>query len=78
MFKNKEADAITTVICKLTDCKHHGIETCTARRVAIDGFGQVECYEPVIRSILVHETFNPGCCKTQRGYKSSRVTGVLK
>jgi len=67
-----------TVTCKLIDCKHHGIETCTACRVGIDGVGQVECYEPIPRSALIHEQFNSGCTKTQRGYKSNRVTGVLK
>jgi len=67
-----------TVTCKLTDCKNHGMETCTAKRVGIDGVGQVECYETVQRSALIHEQFNPGCSKTKRGYKSNRVTDILK
>jgi len=69
---------MANVRCKLTDCKYHGTEVCTAQRVYIDGVGQVECYEPIIRSTLVHEQFNPGCTKTRSGYKSSRVTGVLR
>jgi len=69
---------MSNIYCKLTDCKHSGIDNCTARRVAIDGVGQVECYEPIPRSTLVHEQFNSGCSKTQRGYKSNRVTGILK
>ena len=44
---------MSTVKCKLTDCKHHGIENCTAKCVDIDGVGQVECYEPIPRSTLV-------------------------
>lgn len=43
-----------TVDCKLIDCVHHGREICIARRIGIDGVGQVECYEPVARSSIVH------------------------
>jgi hypothetical protein len=64
---------MATVTCKLTDCKYRGMENCTAKRVAIDGCGMVECYEPMPRSTVVHEQFNSRCSKTQRGYKSDRV-----
>jgi len=69
---------MTTVDCKLTDCQYHGIETCTARRISVDCVGQVECYEPVKRSTVVHEPVNPRCYKSGGKYKSKRVTGVLK
>lgn len=44
-----------TVKCKLNDCKNHGIENCTAKRVGVDGVGQVECYDPVPKSALIHK-----------------------
>ena len=65
------------VDCKLTDCKHCGIKACMARRVAIDGYGQVECYEPVPRSDVVHVLVNPQCSKTGGKYKFNRVK-ILK
>lgn len=56
-----------TVICKLTDCSRHGREICIAKRISIDGVGQVECYDPVPRSLLVHEPFKNDC--RRRGKK---------
>lgn len=39
---------------KLIDCAHHGRDICIARRIGIDGVGQVECYEPIARSSIIH------------------------
>ncbi|MBP2664785.1 MAG: hypothetical protein H6Q71_2733 [Firmicutes bacterium] len=69
---------MTTVICKLTDCVYHGLEICTAKRARVDGVGQVECYEPIPHSSIVHREFDSGCDKSRRGYKSNRVTRVIK
>jgi len=77
MRKCKDVIIMTTVDCKLTDCKYRGIETCVARRIAVDGCGQVECYEPVLRSAVVHGPVNPRCYKTGGKYKSNRVK-ILK
>lgn len=68
---------VPTVDCKLIDCAKHGRDICIARSIGVDGYGQVECYEPTPRSTLVHEQFNPGCQKAQGKYKN-RITGVLK
>ena len=68
---------VVTVKCKLTDCKHRGIETCSSRRISVDGVGQVECYEPVVMSAVVHEPVNPRCSKSGGKYKSNRVK-ILK
>jgi len=68
---------IPIVDCKLIDCKYRGMETCIARRVAVDCVGQVECYEPVKRSTVVHEPVNPQCSKTGGKYKFNRVK-ILK
>ncbi|MBP2654992.1 MAG: hypothetical protein H6Q73_2561 [Firmicutes bacterium] len=61
------------VDCRLTDCKYRGIEICTARHVSIDGYGQVECYEPVPRSAVVHEPVDSRCYKQGGKWKASRV-----
>ena len=49
-----------TVDCKLIDCSKHNSELCMAMRVRIDGVGQVRCYDPVLRSNVVHESVPPG------------------
>jgi len=58
----KAEDVIIAAIvnCKLTDCKYYEIEACTARRVAVDGVGQVECYDPVPKSPLIHRPVPKG------------------
>lgn len=43
------------VDCKLTDCSKHGLDICVAIRIGIDGVGQVECYDPVEKSEIVHD-----------------------
>jgi len=73
MRKCKDVNIMPTVDCHLIDCKYHGIEICIARRIAVDGCGQVACYEPVPRSTVVHEPVNPQCSKTGGKYKSNRV-----
>lgn len=69
-----------TVDCKLIDCSKHAAEGTKCRgNVNIDMYGDPVCYDPVPRSALVHEPVNPRCYKDRGGgYKSSRVTGVLK
>ena len=44
-----------------------------ARRVAIDGYGQVECYESVLRSTVVREPVDSRCNKQGGKWKASRV-----
>jgi hypothetical protein len=65
-----------TVDCARTDCEHHGIEICIARRVIFDGC-QCQSYRPKIGRQMM-DTFNPHCRKDGGKFKSSRVTGVLK
>lgn len=67
-----------TVDCKLTDCRLHGREICIARHIGVDGVGQVECYDPVPRSPLVHEPVPPGCRRDRSRRCRQRITGVLK
>ena len=55
-----------TVDCKLTDCAKHGRDICIARRIGIDGVGQVQCYDPVPRSSVVHQEVDPGYKKRGR------------
>lgn len=50
-----------TVDCKLIDCSKHGRTICISReRITIDGVGQVQCYDPVPRSNVVHDPVQPG------------------
>lgn len=65
-----------TVDCKLTDCAKHGKDICIARRIGIDGCGQVECYDPVPKSALVHKNFYGEGFERRRG--KLRILGVLK
>jgi len=55
-----------TVDCKLTDCSKHGRDICIAKRIGIDGVGQVQCYDPVPRSNVVHDFVQPGHKKRGR------------
>jgi len=64
-----------TVDCKLTDCAHHGRDICIARRIGIDGCGQVQCYEPVPRSAFVHPAVEPGYKKRGR-WAENRTKGI--
>lgn len=72
-----EGIVMGTVDCKLTDCAYY-CDHCIARNIRIAGCGQVECYEPVSRSAVVHEPVsNPGYEKNGGRWKR-RITGVLK
>ncbi len=66
-----------TVECTLTDCRKHGIEICIAKRVKWGG-GECSEYEPKVAKKLTDQSFVSNCQKSSKGYKSSRVTGVLK
>lgn len=65
-----------TVDCDLTDCRKHGREICIDRRITIRQ-GRVQCYDPVVTARDLR-TFNPHCKPGPGGYKSDRVTGILK
>jgi len=67
-----------TVDCKLTDCAKHGRDICIARRIGIDGVGQVECYDPVPRSAVVHtDALRYDLERGNRRWKN-RIKGILK
>ncbi len=72
-----EVRGMPTVDCKLTDCRRHGIEICVAKRIGVDGVGQVECYDPVPRSALVHGPVDSRLEK-RGGKHRKRIIGVLK
>ena len=77
-FFIREVIPVPTVDCKLTDCAKHGRDICIAKRIGIDGVGQVECYEPVQRSPLVHGFNKATSCKKRSGKRKQRILGVLK
>ena len=64
-----------TVDCKLTDCAKHGRDICIAKRIGIDGVGQVECYDPVPRSTVVHESVKAIC--RQHGRLTEKRTKAI-
>ena len=66
-----------TVDCSLTDCRKHGIEICIAKRVSWKG-GECSEYEPKVNKSISKQPFASNCVKRGGGYKSSRVTGILK
>ena len=66
-----------TVDCKLTDCKHRGIEICIAKRISVDEVGMVECYEPVPRSSIVHGPFLNDCRRRNGKWRQNKGN-VLK
>lgn len=70
----KRGDRMPIVECKLTDCSKHGTEVCNSSRVKIDSVGSVECYDPVLRSSIVHAPFKSNCY----GNKTSKHQGVGK
>jgi len=63
--------------CDKFDCRHHGIENCFSRRVKWIK-GQCSEYKSSVNERMLDAPFNPGCRKTSEGYKSSRVTGVIR
>ena len=66
-----------TVECTLTDCRKHGVEICIAKRVSWKG-GECSGYEPRVNKNISDPPFTSNCVKRGGGYKSSRVTGILK
>jgi len=66
-----------TVDCSLTDCRKHGVEICIAKHVSWKG-GECSEYDPKGSKNVLAPPFKANCEKSNRGYRSSRVTGVLK
>mgnify|MGYP001608777341 CR=1 FL=1 len=66
-----------TVECTLTDCRKHGIEICIAKRVKWKN-GECSEYDSRAHNNILDPPFKSNCNKGPGGYKSSRVTGVLK
>ena len=69
------------VLCTREDCKHNSDQSCIADQVGIVD-RQCVTYKRARRKEdyeqLMRQPFNPNCEKTARGYRSSRVKGMLK